>query len=122
MRASRSAKAFSASPQRSLVPPLLAAIALCTGLAGYVTAWSARSSYAGVQIGMAFALGVMDRLGPTVNLMPPVNRILGIIVGNLVTAAVFSWVWPVFAGEQMTRSLVGAGAAASLGALTIGTA
>jgi len=97
-----------AIPNMTTLPALLVISSVFFALAGYVTAGSARISYAGVQIGMAFAVGVLDTTGPTVNLFPPVNRVLGIVLGNVVTAAVFSFVAPVFAGEQMVRSVAAA--------------
>jgi multidrug resistance protein MdtO len=92
-------------PNITSLPALLIVSAIGMGIAGYVNAGSARISYVGLQMGMAFAVALLDTSGPTVNLLPPLDRVLGILLGNVTTACVFSLVWPVFASEQMVRSL-----------------
>ncbi len=50
-------------------------------IAAWITAGSSRISYAGVQVGMALAIAVVDVIGPTIDLVPPRDRVLGIVLG-----------------------------------------
>ncbi|HEY8516929.1 MAG TPA: FUSC family protein [Candidatus Binatia bacterium] len=92
-------------PNFDSLPPFLIAVALGTGIAAYVATGSARISYVGIQIAFAFALCTFDTWGPSVDLTRPRDRVLGILIGNLVTAGVTYWLWPVLAGRDMVNSL-----------------
>lgn len=87
------------------LPPFLLVVAVCSLVAAYVVAGSARISYVGIQIALAFALTLLDSMGPSIELVKPRDRVLGILLGNVVTAAVSFWVWPVLAGDEMKTSL-----------------
>jgi multidrug resistance protein MdtO len=87
------------------LPPFLLVVAVCSLVAAYVVAGSARISYVGIQIALAFALTLLDAMGPSIELVKPRDRVLGILLGNVVTAVVSFWIWPVLAGEEMKTSL-----------------
>ncbi|MBY0277047.1 FUSC family protein [Candidatus Binatia bacterium] len=95
-------------PYIDSLPPFLLVIGACSAVAAYVVAGSARISYVGIQIALAFALTLLDAMGPSIDLVKPRDRVLGILVGNVVTAAVTFWLWPVLAGAEMQKSLVSA--------------
>jgi multidrug resistance protein MdtO len=109
-------------PWMSEVGELLLVLAPVTLLAAWVNYGTPRIAYAGVQIGVAFYLVVLNGVGPTVDLSTAKDRVIGILLGNIVTFAVFTTIWPVnVAGVVRTR--VGAaldqlGVLVSLGART----
>jgi multidrug resistance protein MdtO len=92
-------------PNIATLPPLLLLVAVCAACSGYVTAGSARINYAGVQMGIAFGLGLLDTQSPRVDVLAPLSRVLGIVVGDVVSMLIFYYVWPVFAGLQMRARL-----------------
>ena len=63
-------------------------------LAAWVTASSERISYVGLQIALAFDLGVLKDYGPPTNIDPLRDRFIGIILGVCIISAVFALVWP----------------------------
>ena len=92
-------------PNIDSLPPFLIVVGVCSAVAAYVVTGSARISYVGIQIALAFAMGLLDTFGPSISLVRPRDRVLGIMLGNVVTAGVMFFVWPVFAGKDMVRSL-----------------
>lgn len=64
-------------------------------VAGWVTAGSERISYAGVQIGLAFLLTVLQGYGPDVKMAVAGDRVVGILLGNVVMFILFTKLWPV---------------------------
>jgi multidrug resistance protein MdtO len=64
------------------------------GLAAWICAGSERVSYVGLQIAMAFDLGVLKDYGPPKNIDPLRDRFIGIILGVCIISIVFALVWP----------------------------
>jgi multidrug resistance protein MdtO len=64
-------------------------------VAGWVSSGSERSAYAGVQIGLAFLLTVLQGFGPDVEVSVATDRVAGILLGNLLLFVIFTKVWPV---------------------------
>ena len=94
-----------AMPNMESLAPLLVVVAVGTGLAAWITAGSARISYVGIQMGLTFTLCFLNDLGPTTDLVPPRDRVIGVLLGVVVSAFVFSLGGSVFAGTAMRRSL-----------------
>ena len=92
-------------PNIDTLPPFLILVAVTTTVAAYVVTGSARISYVGIQIALALALTLLDPFGPSIDLVKPRDRVVGILLGNLVTAGVAFWLWPVLAGDEMAKSL-----------------
>src|SRR5262249_9718373 len=69
------------------------------------TAGSSRISYMGLQTGMAFAFAATDPAGPTTDLIPARDRVLGILVGVLAMLLVNATLWPVRARLTMWSAL-----------------
>ena len=94
-------------------------LALLIGGVSFLAAWvsngSPRISYMGWQIALAFFLCVLHGHGPSHDLIVARDRVIGIVVGNLVMSAVFTTIWPVGVGEAARRALDRA--AAALGAI-----
>lgn len=60
-----------------------------------MAAGNERISYAGVQVGLAFLLTVLHGFKPSYDLDVASDRILGILLGNVVMYIMFTKVWPV---------------------------
>ena len=63
-------------------------------LAGWVAAGSKQIAYAGVQIAFAFFLCIFQGFAPDTRFAPIRDRIVGIVLGILVTSIVFQYLWP----------------------------
>lgn len=63
-------------------------------VAGWVAAGSERISYAGIQIGLAFLLTILQGFGPVVKMDAATDRIIGILLGNFVMYLMFTRLWP----------------------------
>jgi len=64
------------------------------GLAAWVAFGSERISYIGLQIALAFDLGVLMDYAPPTEIDPIRDRFIGIVLGILIISTVFSLVWP----------------------------
>ena len=82
------------------------------GLAAWVAFGSERISYMGLQIAIAFDLGVLRDYGPPREIDPIRDRFIGIVLGIIIISAVFSLVWP-----ESARSLAREKLAACLRAI-----
>lgn len=94
-----------AMPNLTTLGGLLIVCAIGFSLAAWVTVGSARISYMGLQMGMAFAICVSDPSGPTTDLIPARDRVLGILVGVLVMLLVNTALWPARARLAMWSPL-----------------
>jgi multidrug resistance protein MdtO len=74
---------------------LLLLLAPVTLLAAWIAYSSERIAYAGLQIGLAFYLVVLQGYGPTISMYTARDRTIGILFGNLVIFAIFTTIWPV---------------------------
>jgi multidrug resistance protein MdtO len=84
---------------------LLAIICTVTFLAGWVANGSERISYAGWQIAIAFYLTVLQGFGPTLDMETARDRIIGILVGDIVVFAIFTTIWPVKVADAVRQAL-----------------
>ncbi|MDM0014929.1 FUSC family protein [Variovorax sp. J22P168] len=73
--------------------------------AAWISSGSPRISYAGVQVGLAFLLTVLQGFGPSTDMDAATDRILGILLGNLVVYLIFTRVWPVGAAGAVRASI-----------------
>ena len=80
-------------PSMTQLSDLLLAIAAVTFIAGWV-AGAERIGYAGIQIGLAFYLAILQGYGPTLDMQTARDRVIGILIGNVVVLAIFKSVWP----------------------------
>jgi multidrug resistance protein MdtO len=94
-----------AMPNMDRLPSLLVVVAAGMGLAAWIFTGSARISYAGLQTGLAFAVSALNDLGATTDLAPPRDRVVGILLGIVVTDVVHRLAGPVLAGAEMRRAL-----------------
>ncbi|HHB1473074.1 TPA: FUSC family protein [Yersinia enterocolitica] len=82
-------------PHMNDIGQLMALVFGCILLAAWVSCGSERIAYAGVQVGLAFLLTVLQGFGPSTDLGVALDRVLGILLGNLVVYLIFTRLWPV---------------------------
>jgi len=84
---------------------LLLLLAPVTLLAAWVGSGSERIGYAGLQIGLAFYLVVLQGFGPTLDMEPAKDRIIGILLGNIVIFVIFTTIWPVSVADVVRTNV-----------------
>lgn len=82
-------------PHMTSIGSLMALVFAGILVAGWVSAGSERISYAGIQIGLAFLLTILQDFGPDISLSAASDRVMGILLGNLVMYLVFTRIWPI---------------------------
>lgn len=92
-------------PHMTNIGQLMALVFAGCLAAAWVAQGSPRISYAGLQIGLAFLLSVLQGFGPNVSIAVALDRIYGILLGNLVMFIVFTQLWPVSATSQVLKVL-----------------
>ncbi len=76
-----------------------------TFIAAWISNGSERSSYAGIQVGLAFFLSILHGLGPSVDLELARDRTIGILVGNTVMYLVATRIWPIGTAYALRANL-----------------
>ena len=94
-----------AMPNLEGLASFLVVVAIGFAVAAWVTTGSARIGYAGIQIGVAFSMCMVDVPGTTVNLLPARDRVVGILIGIVVTGFVFRGLGHPRARQQMRLEL-----------------
>ena len=97
-----------ALPHFTDIGQLCALTAVVALFAGWVTTSSERLSYAGLQIAFAFFLGLLQTYSPATDLTVLRDRVVGILLGNVVMTLVFSGLWPESAITRLRGALADA--------------
>ncbi|WP_249729589.1 FUSC family protein [Chelatococcus sp. YT9] len=81
--------------------------------AAWVSTGNERISYGGVQIGLAFLLTILQGFEPSLDMDSARDRIIGILLGNVMVYVVFTQIWPVGVIHGVNQQLAEAFAALS---------
>lgn len=92
-------------PAMTSVTELMALVFVGMWLAAWVAQGSPRIAYAGFQIAFAFLLCVLQGPSPAFDLTIARDRIIGILLGNVVVYLMFTRVWPVSIAGQVDVAL-----------------
>lgn len=96
-------------PHLHNIAAFLVLIFVVSLFASWVKNGDDRIAYAGFQIGLAFFLSDLKGFGPTSDMTTARDRIIGILLGNFITYAVFTTFWPSSAYDLIAgrcRSLI----------------
>ncbi|MGL4214453.1 MAG: FUSC family protein [Morganella morganii] len=63
-------------------------------ISAWIASGSEKTQYVGVQMAFAFALSMFDQFGPTTSLTEIRDRMVGILLGVVVSVFIYSYLWP----------------------------
>jgi uncharacterized membrane protein YccC len=92
-------------PALESVGGLVILVSVVTLLAAWVATASPRIAYAGWQIAIAFYLTVLQGFSRTSKLYVGRDRVIGVLIGNILMTVVFTSLWPVRAAPEQRRAL-----------------
>ena len=92
-------------PHLTSITALLVVILAAAFVSGWVAAGSPRISYVGFQIAFAFFLCVIQGPSPAFDLTVARDRIIGIMLGNVVAYLIFANIWPVTVARRIDPAL-----------------
>ncbi len=96
-------------PMLSDVGGLMILVFIGTLIAAWVASGPERIAYAGVQVALAFLLTVLQGFGPDPDISIAMDRIYGVLLGNVIVFVVFTSVWPARATDAVRRNLADVG-------------
>jgi len=76
-----------------------------TFIAAWITNGGERSSYAGIQVGLAFFLSVLQGFAPGIDLELARDRTIGVLLGNTVMYLVATRIWPITTEHALRTNL-----------------
>ena len=92
-------------PSLTSIGALLAVVFLVALASAWVAAGSARISYAGFQIAFAFFLCVIQGPSPAFDLSIARDRIVGVLLGNVIVYLFFTRLWPMSVAQRIDPAL-----------------
>jgi multidrug resistance protein MdtO len=92
-------------PDLTSIGALMIVVFIGALAAAYVVAGSPRISYAGFQMAFAFFLCVIQGPSPAFDLTIARDRVIGILIGNLVVFVVFTNLWPISVGGRIDPAI-----------------
>jgi len=82
-------------PQLETIGGLVVLVAIVTLFSAWIATGSQAISYAGMQVAFAFYLTVLQGFSRTSKMVVGRDRVIGILLGNLIVYVVFTKLWPV---------------------------
>ena len=95
-------------PDMTSIGGLMITVFLATLASAWVAGGDARISYAGFQIAFAFFLCVLQGSAPSFDMVTARDRVIGILLGNVVTYLVFTNIWPVSVTARIDPAIAAA--------------
>ena len=92
-------------PHLETVGGLVILVAAVTLFAAWIATGTEAISYAGLQVGIAFYLTVLQGFSRTSKMVVGRDRVLGILLGNLLMSVVFTNLWPVRVRSSIREAL-----------------
>ncbi|MGO9723289.1 MAG: FUSC family protein [Methylocella sp.] len=92
-------------PSVTSIGALMIVVFLGALVSAWVAAGSPRIAYAGFQIAFAFFLCVIQGSGPSFDMTIARDRVIGILLGNIVVFVLFTNVWPVSVGKRIDPAI-----------------
>jgi len=92
-------------PHMVTIASLVVVVACASGIAGWVATGSELISYAGLQIAFAFFYSVFQGYAPDTDLDNVRDRVVGILLGLIVTGVVFAYIWPEHTIDRLRDAL-----------------
>ncbi len=93
-------------PHMTDIGQLCLLVAAASAIFAWVATGSDRLSYMGMQMALAFLLGMLQGYGPNTSLTVLWDRVVGILLGNLLMSVVFAMVWPISALDRARTAIV----------------
>ena len=95
-------------PHMETIASLVVVVACAAAIAGWVATGSELISYGGLQLAFAFFYSVFQGYAPDTDLDNVRNRVVGILLGLIVTGLVFQYIWPERTIDRMRAALLAA--------------
>lgn len=92
-------------PHLDSVVGLLAMALPVIALGAWTTAGSERISYAGIQIMFTFSLALLESFGPSTNLTEIRDRMMGILLGVVLSIGIQTLIWPEGEADSLRHKL-----------------
>jgi multidrug resistance protein MdtO len=92
-------------PSVTSIGALMAIVFFGAFASAWIAAGSPRIAYAGFQIAFAFFLCVIQGPGPSFDLTTARDRVIGILLGNVVVFVLFTYIWPVSVGKRIDPAM-----------------
>jgi len=92
-------------PHMVTIASLVVVVACASAIAGWVSTGSELISYAGLQIAFAFFYSVFQGYAPDTDLDNVRDRVVGILLGLIVTGVVFAYIWPEHTIDRLRDAL-----------------
>jgi multidrug resistance protein MdtO len=92
-------------PSLTSIGALMIIVFLGAYAAAYVAGGGPRISYAGFQIAFAFFLSVVQGSAPAFDMQTARDRVIGILIGNVVVYLLFTNLWPVSVGKRVDPAI-----------------
>jgi multidrug resistance protein MdtO len=92
-------------PSVTSIGVLMVVVFLGALVSAWIAAGSPRIAYAGFQIAFAFFLCVIQGSGPSFDMTTARDRVIGILLGNMVVYVLFTNIWPVSVGKRIDPAI-----------------